>query len=120
MKKPVTVVLVTIGLGLLLLSNLWPRFTSSESYWNDEQQTQFTEALHHAHELESRKASGKRTSAAEKEAHEQELAAAQAHRDQHLAKLAEAKAASQRPARICFWAGIAVSLAGLLAYRFLD
>ena len=94
-----------------VLSSLWPSLSSGEAYWGNEQQAQFTEALQHAHELEMRKNTGKRQTAATKEAQEQELAAAQEHLARaKLAKLAEAKAASKRPAKICFWAGLVVTL----------
>lgn len=119
MKKPVAVVLIAVGLGLLLVSSLWPKLSSGSAYWGDEQQAQFGEALRHAHELESRQTTGKRQTAAGKEAHERELAAAQDHWKAQQAKLAEAKTASQRPATLCFWGGLVVTLGGVLAYRFL-
>jgi hypothetical protein len=119
MNKPITVALASIGLGLLVFSSLWPHLSSGEAYWGDEQQAQFSEARRNTHELEARQNTGKRQTAANKTAQEQELAAAQAHWKGQLARLAEAKTASQRPARICFWAGLVVALAGVLAYRFL-
>src|SRR5688572_2808550 len=111
MKKPVTVICVLVGLALLLASSVWPYLASSETYWGDQEQAEFSEALGHAHQLELRQTTGK--TAASKEAQAQELAAARAHWDNQLAKLDEAKDASQRPARICFWAGVASLVAGV-------
>ena len=119
MKKPVTVVLVLLGLGLLLVSSLWPRFSSGEANWGEKEQVEFSEALRHAHELEQRQTTGKRQTAANKEAQQQELTAAQAHWEAQKARLAEAKDANQRPATICFWAGVVALFGGVLAYRFL-
>jgi hypothetical protein len=119
MKKPVTVALVAMGLGLLLLSSVWPRMSSGAAYWGEEQQAQFSEALRSAHELEMRKNTGKRQTEANKQEQERELAAARDHFKAQIAKLTEAKAARQRPATICFWAGVAVLFGGVLAYRFL-
>jgi hypothetical protein len=119
MKTPVAVVLIVLGLGLLLVSSLWPKLSSGKAYWGDEQQAQFAEALRHAHQLEGRASTGKRQTAADKEAHERELAAARENWEAQQAKLAEAKDANQRPATICFWAGVVALLGGVLAYRFL-
>ena len=119
MKKPVTVVCVLIGLCLLRASSLWPHFVSNEGYWGEKEQADFSEAMRHTHELELRQTTGNRQTAANKESQEQELTAAKAHWDKQLAKLDAAKDASQRPATICLWAGIASLVAGVLAYRFL-
>jgi hypothetical protein len=118
-KKPVTVALVTIGLGLLGFSGLWPHLVSHENYWGDEEQAAFSQAMSHAHELEMRSSSGKRQSTADKEAQQRELTAAQAHWESQRLKLEQAKLASQRPGNLCFWAGLAATLCGVLAYRFL-
>ena len=87
----------------------------SETYWGDQQQSEFTEALRHAHELEMD--GGKRGNKS-KDARRQELEAAQAYRQQQLDKLEQAKADSQQPGRICFWLGLVVAAAGVLGYRY--
>ena len=116
-KKVVTSLLICTGLLLLVFSSVWPHLAAPEDYWSDEQQEEFTEAMRHAHELDIRQSRGR--SSGSKEAQQQELAAAQANWQQQIDKLEAAKAASQRPGRICFWLGVAATLGGLLAYRFL-
>jgi hypothetical protein len=107
------------ALAMLALSAAWPSLAPRESYWSEEDQRSFSEAVGHAHELEMRSLSGRRTSAEKHDAMRQEAEAAKRHLDSQIEKLESAQTRSQWTPRILFWLGVSLAVAGLAAYRLL-